>query len=467
MDFHPSSRPWSPLTASNCALFALDSGPVLAPAPPLASTSASGAPLPPPPATIPVGFQPRTLRPTAPIPVGLVVPDASPEGLCTGTMQGLLAFSSIATVTVLADLAPVASTLGSGNGLLLIGQPRLKSIVVRLPAVGMHADGHPDAARVADGVSRSVCSMRASPVVDVAAPSSPLRTHPKLGVVRDAALAVGEGDSSPASDPGGWIEVWGLRDVQMLLRATGLWRSNSARWPAGIDPRGNDPMLEEAMAPSPQVLPAIIGLLDCSDWGGNMGLTDGASSEGSEESVDPMCLEATLWSPHLRGSSSFFVVHSLVHPMPNPEESLSFNEPDILVEPVIEVCNVVTKVAQTKATPLSLEDFLTKVTCPLPQALHVEKNDGQRSERMDKKNKARNIPTSKRAEYRMLAAFGGLPEDSKAVGPEQKMQAYLDMYKKPLSPQVIEALSSLARIAGKSFDMNGFPSASDGQFGCT
>jgi hypothetical protein len=59
----------------------------------------------------------------------------------------------------------------------------------------------------------------------------------------------------------------------------------------------------------------------------------------------------------------------------------------------------------------------------------------------------------------MLEAFDELPEVSKVEGPEQKMQAYLDMYKKPLSPQVIEALSSLARIAGKSkLDLSGcFP----------
>lgn len=33
---------------------------------------------------------------------------------------------------------------------------------------------------------------------------------------------------------------------------------------------------------------------------------------------------------------------------------------------------------------------------------------------------------------------------------EQKMKAYLDMYKKPLSHQVIMALSTLAGIPGKS-----------------
>ncbi|KAI5012251.1 hypothetical protein ZWY2020_024385 [Hordeum vulgare] len=78
---------------------------------------------------------------------------------------------------------------------------------------------------------------------------------------------------------------------------------------------------------------------------------------------------------------------------------------------------------------------------PVPS--HGEKNDERRSGCLDKKNKACNVPTSKRAEYRMLEAFGELSEVSKAEDIEQKMQAYVDMYKKLLSPQVIEALSSL------------------------
>ena len=87
-------------------------------------------------------------------------------------------------------------------------------------------------------------------------------------------------------------------------------------------------------------------------------------SVGSEEYVDPMCSEATLLSPHHGGSSSSSVVNSLVRLMPSPEEPLGFNAPGVLVEPMDEVCNVVAKVAaQTKAAPLSLEDFLSKVTC--------------------------------------------------------------------------------------------------------
>ncbi|KAE8810832.1 hypothetical protein D1007_12452 [Hordeum vulgare] len=121
------------------------------------------------------------------------------------------------------------------------------------------------------------------------------------------------------------------------------------------------------------------------------------------------------------------------------------NAPSVLAEPVVEECNVVTTVAQTKAAPISVEDFLSKVTSPLPQPLlgtHVpsngDKNDGRRSGRLDKKNKACNTPTPKRAKYSKLEFFGELPEVSKVEGPEKKMQAYLDMYKKPLTPQVIE-----------------------------
>ncbi|KAI5007194.1 hypothetical protein ZWY2020_047142 [Hordeum vulgare] len=123
--------------------------------------------------------------------------------------------------------------------------------------------------------------------------------------------------------------------------------------------------------------------------------------------------------------------------MPSPEVPLNFTAPNVLYDPAVEVCNVVAKVAQTKATPISLEDFLSKVTCPLPQPLlgtlvpsHGEKNDGRRSGHLEKKNKACNILTSKHAEYRMLEFFGELPEVKKAEGSEQKMQAYVDMYKK-------------------------------------
>ena len=79
--------------------------------------------------------------------------------------------------------------------------------------------------------------------------------------------------------------VFPLAPVEQDLLAAML----SAR-PVGIDPWHNYPMIDEAMAPSPQVLPAIISPMYCFAWGDDMWLSHGASSVGSEESVDPMCL---------------------------------------------------------------------------------------------------------------------------------------------------------------------------------
>lgn len=228
-----------------------------------------------------------------------------------------------------------------------------------------------------------------------------------------------------------------------------------SRW--GIDLRHSDPILDEALTPSPQV----IGSMGCSAWGDGVWLTHGALSVGREESVDPMCSEAKC--PGDCSSSS--IAQSPARPMLSPEELLVFDagrmmgalgRPDVLVEPPVGVCGVVAKATQTKATPLSLEDSLTKVTCALPQPLlgtpaplHGEKDDGRQSGRLEKKNKVCNILTSKCAEHRLLETFSELPEVSEAEGPKQKMKAYLDMYKKPLSPQVIKALRTLASIAEK------------------
>ena len=77
--------------------------------------------------------------------------------------------------------------------------------------------------------------------------------------------------------------------------------------------------------------------------------------------------------------------------------------------------------------------------------MHGEKDDGL----LEKKNKACNILAAKQAEHRLLEAFGELREVSKVEDAEQKMKAYLDIYRTPLSPQVIAALNTLAVIAGK------------------
>ena len=59
-------------------------------------------------------------------------------------------------------------------------------------------------------------------------------------------------------------------------------------------------------------------------------------------------------------------MQSLARPMPSPEEPLGSNVSNILVEPLVEVCNVVVKVTRAKTRLLTLEDFLSKVTCLLP-----------------------------------------------------------------------------------------------------
>lgn len=186
---------------------------------------------------------------------------------------------------------------------------------------------------------------------------------------------------------------------------------------------------------------------------------------------------AMILLPRLGGSSPTTDVHSLARPILSLGEPLAFNAERmmgafgklvIVVEPQGEVGSVVAEVTQVEAVapPSSMEEFLSKVTCwvshPLlgtPTPLHGEKDGGRQSGRLEKKNKACNIPTAKRAEHRLLEDFGELPTVSKVEGAEQNMKAYLDMYKKQLSPQVIAALSTLAGIAGKSkMDLSGcFP----------
>ncbi|KAE8818144.1 hypothetical protein D1007_04013 [Hordeum vulgare] len=84
------------------------------------------------------------------------------------------------------------------------------------------------------------------------------------------------------------------------------------------------------------------------------------------------------------------------------EEPFGFNEPNVMVEPMVEVRNIVAKVSQTKAPPLSLEDFLSMVTCPRLQPLlgtpvpsHGKKNEERRSGRLDKKNKEETLGLKK------------------------------------------------------------------------
>jgi len=72
----------------------------------------------------------------------------------------------------------------------------------------------------------------------------------------------------------------------------------------------------------------------------------------------------------------------------------------------------------------------------------------RRSIRLDKKNKDCGIPAAKRAEFRRAATFGEIPKlksKEKVTDEviEEKMQFYLQMYKKQRTPQVLEAFREL------------------------
>jgi hypothetical protein len=75
----------------------------------------------------------------------------------------------------------------------------------------------------------------------------------------------------------------------------------------------------------------------------------------------------------------------------------------------------------------------------------------RRSCRLDEKSKDCNIPVAKRAEYRRAEAFGEVPKiKSKGKASdevlEEKMQHYLQMYKKQHTPQGIEAVRALVKV---------------------
>ena len=72
----------------------------------------------------------------------------------------------------------------------------------------------------------------------------------------------------------------------------------------------------------------------------------------------------------------------------------------------------------------------------------------RRSIRLDKKNKDCVIPAAKRAEFRRAEAFGEIPklkskEKATDEAIEEKMQVYLQLYKKQRTPQVLEAVREL------------------------
>lgn len=94
---------------------------------------------------------------------------------------------------------------------------------------------------------------------------------------------------------------------------------------------------------------------------------------------------------------------------------------------------------------------------PLPQQFKAVATPHvvRRSSRLVKKNKGCTILVAKRAEIRLAEAFGELPngkenEDDLEESAKQRMKAYLEMCKKPLTPKAIEAIRVLAGISGKA-----------------
>uniref|UniRef100_A0A8R7TBN5 Uncharacterized protein n=1 Tax=Triticum urartu TaxID=4572 RepID=A0A8R7TBN5_TRIUA len=92
-----------------------------------------------------------------------------------------------------------------------------------------------------------------------------------------------------------------------------------------------------------------------------------------------------------------------------------------------------------------LDEFLSSFSCAAPRSLleepiHVQIDGAstcseRRSGRLDKKNRNCDIPAAKRAEYRLVEAYGELPKGmtSKKGSEEyvqEKMNSYLRMYKK-------------------------------------
>ena len=91
-----------------------------------------------------------------------------------------------------------------------------------------------------------------------------------------------------------------------------------------------------------------------------------------------------------------------------------------------------------------MEELLKELEAP---ASHFER----RSCRLDLKNKGCAIPVAKRAEYRRAEAFGEAPKvKSKGKGNDQaldeKMQYYLQMYKKQHNLQAVEANRALTKV---------------------
>ena len=106
---------------------------------------------------------------------------------------------------------------------------------------------------------------------------------------------------------------------------------------------------------------------------------------------------------------------------------------------------------QEKTLPFSMEELCREIAdMPKDKQLRVDAPSlaERRSIRLDKKNKDCGIPAAKRAEFRRAESFGEIPKiksKEKATDEviEEKMQCYLQMYKKQRTPQVMEAFRDL------------------------
>ena len=140
-------------------------------------------------------------------------------------------------------------------------------------------------------------------------------------------------------------------------------------------------------------------------------------------------VEMVLASEELRGSIA-----------PSPEEKIAkvMAQFDV-IEP------------HEKNLPFLMEEFSREIAdMPKDKQLRMVTPSlaERRSIRLDKKNKDCGIPAAKRAEFRRAEAFGETPKlksKDKVTDEvlEEKMQFYLQIYKKQRTPQVMEAFRDL------------------------
>lgn len=191
------------------------------------------------------------------------------------------------------------------------------------------------------------------------------------------------------------------------------------------------------------------------------------SPMGTEENVDPMCLEALILLPCPGDCFAATVVHSPARHLLVLMEPLSSLEASRFSESVAQVRSqddgscADTSETLDDAPPISVEEFLSNFTRvfsrPLlgsPTPVQVVAEDASCIARqnglLDKKKNMCNILTAKRAEFRLMGAFGELPKMNKDELAENKMNAYLEMYNKLLSSQAIMETLTLAGIDGKA-----------------